>query len=313
VPKGFAELMPRLAADPDLARRFFSSVSVFFYSGAALPPPLLEQMDTLSERSIGKRVPVMSAYGATETSPFSLIANWPSERPGLAGLPMPGVEAKLVPFGDKYEVRVKGPHVTPGYWRQPELTARLFDEEGFLCLGDSVAFLDPAHPELGLAFSGRIAEDFKLTSGTWVNVGQLRDRFLRESGLVVRDIVVTGENMDEIGALVFLSPQEAADMVGDPSMALPDLARHPVILDHIRQVLDRLAAQSTGSSTFIARAVVLPDEPSAAAAEVTDKGSIAQRATLANRRSLIEAMYAQPQSVGALEAASPDRPQRRAG
>lgn len=307
VPKGFAELMPRLAAEPELARRFFSSISVFFYSGAALPAPLLDQMDTLSERAIGRRVPVMSAYGATETSPFSLIANWPSERPGLAGLPMPGVTAKLVPFGDKYEVRVAGPHVTPGYWRQPELTAKLFDEEGYLCLGDSVAFLDESRPELGLAFSGRIAEDFKLTSGTWVNVGQLRDRFLRESGLVVRDIVVTGENSDEIGALVFLSPQEAADLVGDASLSLAALAAHATIRDHIQGVLDRLAAQATGSSTFVALAVILPDEPSAAAGEVTDKGSIAQRATLANRRSLVEAMHATPDRVDALEAAGPVR------
>ncbi|SMH54330.1 feruloyl-CoA synthase [Mesorhizobium australicum] len=313
VPKGFAELMPRLAADPELARRFFSSVGVFFYSGAALPPPLLEQMDTLSERSIGKRVPVMSAYGATETSPFSLIANWPSERPGLAGLPMPGVDTKLVPFGDKYEVRVAGPHVTPGYWRQPDLTAKLFDEEGYLCLGDSVDFLDPERPERGLAFSGRIAEDFKLTSGTWVNVGQLRDRFLSASGLVVRDIVVTGENRDEIGALVFLSPQEAADMAGDASLPLASLARHPAIRAHIQSVLDTLAEQSTGSSTYIARVAILPDEPSAAAGEVTDKGSIGQRATLANRRALVDSLYDAPASVDAVEAASPAPRRARAG
>lgn len=313
VPKGFAELMPRLAADPELAKRFFSSVSVFFYSGAALPPPLLEQMDTLSERSIGRRVPVMSAYGATETSPFSLIANWPSERPGLAGLPMPGVDAKLVPFGEKFEVRVAGPHVTPGYWRQPDLTAKLFDEEGYLCLGDSVAFLDAARPELGLAFSGRIAEDFKLTSGTWVNVGQLRDRFLRENGLVVRDIVVTGENMDEIGALIFLSPQEAADLVGDAALPLGALAEHPKILAHIQSALDTLAAQSTGSSTYLARALILPDEPLAAAGEVTDKGSIGQRATLTNRRTLVEAMYGEPESVRTLRAAPPTPRLTRAG
>jgi len=307
VPKGFAELMPRLAADPELARHFFSSIQCFFYSGAALPPSLLAEMDRLSERAIGLRVPVLSAYGATETAPFSLVANWPSERPGLAGLPMPGVTAKLVPFGDKYEVRVAGPLLTPGYWRQPELTAKLFDSEGFLCLGDSLTFVDPQQPEKGLAFSGRISEDFKLTTGTWVNVGQLRDRFLRETGLVVRDIVVTGENRDEVGALVFLSAQECGDMLGQPDMPLADMARHPELRAHLRRVLDTLAAKSTGSSTFIARATVLPEEPSAAAGEVTDKGSIGQRATLANRDEIVEALYSDPQAVDAMMAGEPPR------
>ncbi len=283
--------MPFLAADPELAKRFFSSISLFFYSGASLPPPLLAQMDALSERAIGKRVPVMSAYGATELSPFALVANWPSERTGLAGLPMAGVTAKLVPFGDKYEVRIAGPLVTPGYWRQPDLTAKVFDDEGFLCLGDSLAFVDAAKPELGLAFSGRIAEDFKLTSGTWVNVGQLRDRFLTEAGLAVRDIVVTGENRDEVGALIFLSPQEAGDLSGDPTLPVADLARHPAIRTRMQAVLDALARQSTGSSTYVARALIMPDEPSAAAGEVTDKGSISQKTTLANRRDLVDRLH----------------------
>lgn len=315
-PKGFAEIMPFLRADDAFAKRFFSAISMFFYSGASLSRPLLAEMNELSQRTIGLRVPVMSAYGATETAPFALIANWPSERTGLAGLPLPGTEIKLVPFEGKYEVRVKGPIVTPGYWRQPELTAKLFDDEGYLCLGDSLSFVDDGRPEEGLAFEGRIAEDFKLTTGTWVNVGRLRDRFLKEAGLIARDVVIVGENRDQIGALVFLSAHDAEDLLGRGTLGMAELAAAPKLRAHFQDVLDALRAEATGSSNLIAFAVLMPCEPSPEAGEITDKGSISQRNVVKNRRDLIDLAYDDPRGAGALiagESAGVKIPRRSTG
>lgn len=296
VPKGMSELLPYLRVDPEFARKFFQGISMFFYSGAALPAPLLKEWDELSVRATGRRVPVMSAYGATETAPFVFIANWPSERTGLAGVPLPGVDAKLIPIDGKYEVRVKGPMATPGYWRQPDLTGKLYDEEGYLCLGDSLSFVDESRPELGMSFDGRIAEDFKLTTGTWVNVGSLRDRFLREVGLIARDVVITGENRDAVGGLVFLSPDDCSDLIGK-STTPSNPATHPRVLAHLQRALDRLAQSSTGSSTFISRVLIIPREPVVEAGEVTDKGSISQRRVLANRAAEIERLYRDGEGV----------------
>lgn len=299
VPKGFAELVPYLRNDKAFARSLFGAISMFFYSGASLPPDLLAEMNALSERAIGTRVPIFSAYGATETAPFALVANWISDRTGLAGLPMAGVELKLAPIADKFEARIKGPIVTPGYWRDARKTADAFDEEGFLKLGDSLGFVDPDDPSAGLAFEGRVAEDFKLTTGTWVNVGRLRDRFLTLAGLAARDVVLTGENRDEVGALVFLSEQDASDLVGS-SFGHAELAAHPTIRAHFQSVADHLAAESTGSSTRIAWVRLLEDEPDGVAGEMTDKGSVSQRGVLKNRADLIARLYADPEREGAL-------------
>jgi feruloyl-CoA synthase len=299
VPKGFAELVPYLREDEAFAKSFFSSISMFFYSGASLPPDLLAAMNELSEQAIGTRVPVFSAYGATETAPFALVANWVADRTGLAGLPMAGVTLKLSPLADKFEARIKGPIVTPGYWRDAKKTAEAFDDERFLKLGDSLGFVDPEDPSAGLVFEGRVAEDFKLTTGTWVNVGRLRDGFLTLAGLAARDIVVTGENRDEVGALVFLSEQDTGDLVGG-SEGLAELAAHPKIRAHFQSVVDRLAAKSTGSSTRIAWVAILTDEPDGVAGEITDKGSASQRGVLKTRADLIARLYADPKKEGAL-------------
>jgi feruloyl-CoA synthase len=306
VPKGFAELVPYLRQDADFARAFFGAVSMFFYSGASLAAQLQADLHALSEAAIGRRVPVFSAYGATETGPFALVANWESARTGLAGLPMAGVELKLAPLGGKFEARLRGPNITPGYWRDPERTASAFDDEGYLRLGDSLGLVDPDDPASGLAFEGRIAEDFKLSTGTWVNLGRLRDQFLTLAGLTARDIVLAGENRDSIGGLVFLSEQDAGDLVrmsgqatnGAPGLA--DLATHPAIRAHFQRVVDQLAALSTGSSTRIAWVQIMPDLPDPLTGEVTDKGSISQAGVLKSRAELIADLYHDPAAKGAL-------------
>ncbi|MEX0409533.1 feruloyl-CoA synthase [Aquibium sp. LZ166] len=287
VPKGLAELIPYLNQDAEFAKRFFGNVEFVFYSGAALSEPVLRAFDAVSVAATGFRTPIMSAYGATETAPFALVANWPSEETGLAGVPLPGVELKLAPSQGKLEARLKGPNVTPGYWHEPERTREAFDEEGFLRFGDAIAFVGD-DPALGLRFDGRLSEDFKLSTGTWVNVGALRAAFLAEAGMAIHDVVICGEGRDDVGALVFLSPQAVGG------------AR-----TRVQEALDRLAARGTGSSTFIARAIVLAAPPAADAGEITDKGSLNARAVLANRSADLAALYAEPPGDSLMRAARP--------
>ena len=267
--------------------RIFGNVEFVFYSGAALSEPVLRAFDAVSVAATGFRTPIMSAYGATETAPFALVANWPSEETGLAGVPLPGVELKLAPSQGKLEARLKGPNVTPGYWHEPERTREAFDEEGFLRFGDAIAFVGD-DPALGLRFDGRLSEDFKLSTGTWVNVGALRAAFLAEAGMAIHDVVICGEGRDDVGALVFLSPQAVGG------------AR-----TRVQEALDRLAARGTGSSTFIARAIVLAAPPAADAGEITDKGSLNARAVLANRSADLAALYAEPPGDSLMRAARP--------
>jgi feruloyl-CoA synthase len=273
VPRGYAELIPHLKADRALRERFFSRVSMFYYSGASLPQSVVAQLDEVAVEACGERIPMLCGYGSTETAPFALCANWLTERSGLAGLPVPGVELKLAPQGAKLEARVRGPNVMPGYWREPERTRAVFDEEGFLLTGDALAWVDARDPTRGLAFDGRLAEDFKLTTGTWVSTGALRARLIAASPLI-QDAVITGEGRDEVGALIFPAS--------------------PRLVEELQSALDRLAAESTGTSTFVARALILEEPPNAAAGEITDKGSINQRAVLAHRARQVEELYRDP-------------------
>lgn len=293
VPRGFALLIPYLRADAALRETFFSRLRLMYYSGAALGRSLVRELDELAVQACGERIPMISGYGATETAPAAVAANWLTDETGLAGLPIPGCELKLVPTGNgKYEARVRGPNVTPGYWGQPELNARLFDEEGFACLGDALSFVAPGDVAQGFAFDGRIAEDFKLSSGTFVGVGTLRARLIHEGDGLFLDAVITGEGRDAVGAFI----------VGDRAAcsaccALPPdtpwelVATHPVLRQRVQSALDAIAARATGSSTYIARALVLQDGPSASAGELTDKGSINARAFLANRAALLARLY----------------------
>jgi feruloyl-CoA synthase len=258
-------------------------------------------MMELSVATTGERIIFLSSLGSTETAPLALACCWDFERPGNIGLPCPGVELKLLPADGKLEARLRGPHIMPGYWRADDLTRATFDEEGFYKLGDALKFADPSAPEKGLLFDGRIAEDFKLSTGTWVSVGSLRARFIDHFAPYVRDVVFAGPDRDEIAALVFPDLEVCRKHTGLP----PDAAAEAILAaTPLRQIcaelLNRLAAESRGSSTRIVRLVLMAEPPSMDKGEMTDKGSINQRAVLANRAALVEAIYASPPPEGAI-------------
>ncbi|HEX7217619.1 MAG TPA: feruloyl-CoA synthase [Burkholderiales bacterium] len=262
VPRGYEALLPYLRKDERLRENFFSRLKVLWFAGAAISQHVFDEI-----KSMAPGIPFLTGLGSTETAPYTMGRMWETHDATNMGVPPPGVDIKLVPVEGKYEARVKGPHITPGYWRQPELTAAAFDEEGYYRLGDSFAF---DRPEGGLLFRGRIAEDFKLSTGTWVQVGPLRASFIEHFAPLVRDVVITGEGRSEVGALIFLASNASS------AELLDKLKRFP----------------STGSSNRIARALVLEEPPSLDAGEMTDKGSINQRAVLSRRKSLVSELYA---------------------
>jgi feruloyl-CoA synthase len=292
VPKGYESLLPYLRDDAALRAKFFHRLHAMFFSGAALSPFVWDSLDELAVQETGFRVPVLTGLGATETAPFFMSANPATSRSGHVGLPVLGNEAKLVPNNGKLEVRARGPNVTPGYWRQPELTAAAFDEEGFYKFGDAIKPAVPDNLSAGFDFDGRIAEDFKLASGTWVSVGPLRARFIAACAPLVRDVVIAGINRDEVSALVVLD-LDGCRLI-NPTLAFDDIAAtadDPLIRDAFRQRFAKFMAGSTGSSTRIARAILLDAPLSIDRGEVTDKGSINQRAVLDHRSHLIDALY----------------------
>jgi feruloyl-CoA synthase len=292
VPKGYESLLPYLRDDKALRARFFHRLHAMFFSGAAMSPFVWNSLDELGVKETGFRVPMLTGLGATETAPFFMSVNPLTSRSGHVGLPVPGNEAKLVPGNGKLEVRAKGPNVTPGYWRQPELTEAAFDGEGFYKLGDAIKPADPNDFNAGFDFDGRIAEDFKLASGTWVSVGPLRARFIAACAPLVRDVVVAGINRDEISALVILD-LDGCRLI-NPALPPDDIAiaaADPAIRDAFRERFAKFTTMSTGSSTRITRAVLIDTPLSIDRGEVTDKGSINQRAVLNARDALIEACY----------------------
>jgi feruloyl-CoA synthase len=293
VPKGYESLLPFLRDDKALRQKFFARLHAMFFSGAALSPYVWNSLDELAVQETGVRVPMLTGLGATETSPFFMSVTPLTSRSGHVGLPVSGNDAKLIPNNGKLEVRAKGPNVTPGYWRQPELTAAAFDEEGFYKFGDAIKPVDPDDFDKGCDFDGRISEDFKLGSGTWVSVGPLRARFVAASAPLVRDVVIAGINRDELSALVILDLDGCR--VVNPALPAGDLAAaasDPIIRQAFAERLKQFAADATGSSTRITRAVLLDTPLSIDRGEVTDKGSINQRAVLEHRAGLIDALYA---------------------
>jgi feruloyl-CoA synthase len=284
VPRGFDMLIAALREDEALCRRFFSEVRLAFYAAAALPQNLWDALAELSIRSVGHALPMVSAWGSTETSPLATDCHFQAERSGNIGVPTPGTELKLVPSGNKLEVRVRGPNVTPGYWKAPDLTARAFDAEGFYLIGDAVTFADPDRPERGLFFDGRVAEDFKLGSGTWVNVGTLRIAGVAALAPLAQDIVVTGHDGDAVGFLVFPNLAACRALAGLPESAGADeVIAAAKVRAAIAQGLAKLKAQGGGSSSHATRALLLAEPPSVDGGEITDKGYINQRAVLARR------------------------------
>ena len=302
VPKGYEALLPYLRRDKSLRETLFRDLNVMFYAGAGLAQHVLDEFEELAFQTVGHQILVLTSLGSTETAPFALIRTWSSDRANNIGLPAPGLELKLAPVEGKLEARVRGPSIMPGYWRQPDLTATAFDEEGYYRLGDALKFADLDDPGKGLLFDGRIAEDFKLATGTWVNVGTLRAKFTGHCEPYVRDVVVAGTNQNEIG--VFILPDTDAclalcpDLPADASTAqiLADIR----VRSHFQLLLDNFSRQSTGSSNRIARAMFLEDSLSLEAGEVTDKGSVNQRALLQNRPQLVEELYSDPPSPRAM-------------
>jgi feruloyl-CoA synthase len=304
VPAGYAALVPFLERDEALARAFFQQLRLIFYAGAALPQDLWERLAALSLKSTGERVPMTSSWGTTETSPLATAAHFIIDQPGNIGVPVPGVELKLVPEGGKLEVRVRGPNVTPGYWKRPELTAVAFDAEGFYRPGDAVRFADPGAPERGIVFDGRLAEDFKLTTGTWVHVGKVRLGALAAASPVLQDAVVAGENRGFIGLVAWLNAAGCRKLTGVQGMSneapLAEFAAHPAVRAHVAAALAKWNTAHPGSSERIARVVLLSDTPSIDANEITDKGYINQRLALARRKSEVERLYAANPDAGVI-------------
>lgn len=288
VPRGFDMLVGALRADSGLRRNFFSRLQVMFYAGSALPQNLWEDLTELALQETGQAVPMVTAWGSTETSPLATDCHYQAPRSGVIGLPAPGVELKLLPAGDKLEIRVRGPNVTPGYLGQPDLTAKAFDEEGYYRIGDAVRFADAARPEAGLVFDGRVAEDFKLSSGTWVNVGAVRIKGIELLAPVAQDIVVTGHDGDEVGFLVFANVPACRTLAGLPADApAAEALAHASVREHVRQGLLAMKALGGGSSTYASLALLMAEPPSVDAGEITDKGYINQSAVLARRASLV--------------------------
>jgi feruloyl-CoA synthase len=295
VPKGFETLLPYLRDDARLRENFFSRLKVLFYAGAALGPHVRAELERLAIETTGERIVFITSIGSTETAPLGLACTWDDPHVGNIGLPAPGVELKLVPRDGKLEARLRGPNVTPGYWKNPELTAQAFDAEGFYKIGDTLRFADPNDPSEGLLFDGRIAEDFKLASGTWVSVGALRAALIERGAPYIRDVVIAGADRDEVTALIFPDLDACRSLCAHLPAGAP-LLEDARVRSQFKLALTALARAATGSSNRVCRAILLDEPPSLDAGEMTDKGSINQRAVLARRAALVEELYGEQAS-----------------
>jgi feruloyl-CoA synthase len=284
VPRGYEMLVERLRADEALRSQFFSNVQVLFYAAAGLGQRVWDELQDLAVAACGEEILMITGLGATETAPAALFTGRDGAAAGTIGLPLPGVELKLAPVGDKIEARVRGPNVTPGFWRDEDLTARSFDEEGYYRLGDAVRWIDAEHPQLGLMFDGRLNEDFKLSTGTWISVGPLRSRFLFHFAPLVTDVVIAAPDRPYVTALVFPNPRMGGDEVKTT----------------LQTRLDEFARQNPGSSTRIERLLLLDEPPSFESREITDKGTINQKAVLHNRAAEVERLYHATISAGVI-------------
>jgi feruloyl-CoA synthase len=293
VPKGFEMLVHELDRDEQLAKNFFSRVKFLKYAGASLPQHVWDGLERVALKTCGETIRMITGLGATETAPSAMFTLAGEVRAGMVGTPVPGCELKLLPNGDKLEVRMRGPNITPGYWREPALTAAAFDEAGFYQLGDALRWVDESQPERGFIFDGRITEDFKLVTGTWVSVGSLRTKIIAHFAPFIRDAVITGHDRNDLGAILILDPEGCRSCFSDIAAGVSpaDLARHSGLRAALREQLASLARSATGSSTRLVRIAILDEVPSIDKGEVTDKGSINQRAMLAHRKDIVEALY----------------------
>jgi len=291
VPTGFEAIAHAMKTDDALRKTLLSRVQMFFYAGAALAQPVWDSLYESEEREIGERIVMGTGLGMTESGPFGIFVTNPNVRAGDLGVPTPGLELKLADMDGKTEVRYRGPNITPGYWRNPSETALAFDEEGFFRTGDAVRWIDETDIHLGLKFDGRIAEDFKLATGTFVSVGPLRAKIIAAGAPYIQDVVLTGLNMKEVGAMVFATPK-VRELAGLPaSTALADVLANNKVLTHFQQIINQLAATSTGSANRIARMCLLSEPPTIDKGEITDKGSINQRSVLTHRADTVAALH----------------------
>jgi feruloyl-CoA synthase len=280
VPRFYEMLLPHLRSDAVLRETFFKELKLLFFAAAGLGQRFWDELREVSIAACGEELLIMSGFGSTETGPYAMSTGANGARAGVVGLPAPGLDLKLVPVGAKLEARMRGPNITPGYWGDEALTRAAFDAEGYCCLGDAMRFVDPTNPAKGLMFDGRLAEDFKLSTGTWVNVGPLRARIVAAAAGLAQDVVITGHNRDFAGALIFPNLAECRSAAGLPPTVPPT------------DTLKALARDSTGCSTFVARAILVEDPPSLDAGEITDKGSLNQSAVLQHRAALVEDLHA---------------------
>jgi feruloyl-CoA synthase len=294
VPKGYEFLVAALDEDVELRHSFFSRLKLLQYAGASLSQHVFEGLERAARAELGQPMLIITGYGSTETAPFAFTTTWPVEEAGRIGLPAPGMEIKLVPNGDKLELRLKGPNVTPGYWRERKLTRAAFDEEGFYKIGDAVRPVDPEDVNKGFIFDGRVSEDFKLSTGTWVNMAGVRTAVIAACAPFIRDVVLTGLDRNFIGALIFPDLEVCARHAELPEGSDPAaIVAHPRVRQTFEVGLRLMATNATGSSNHVARAIVMATPPDIDKGEVTDKGSINQRAVHAARADLVAALYAE--------------------
>jgi feruloyl-CoA synthase len=298
VPVAFDMLVPYLRRDREFARQFFTHAKVLFYAAAGLSQQTWEDLENIALEVVGERLLMLTGLGATETAPYAMWVGKEAARAGEVGIPAPGVTLKLAPVEGKLEARVKGPSVTPGYWREPELTAASFDEEGFYKMGDALRYIEEGNPARGFLFDGRVAEDFKLNTGTWVSVGPLRFRFLAHFAPFAREVVIAGSNREFVGGLVFADLEQCRSKLCPElpaSAPANEIIQHPNVRAKFHELLTSFP--STGLSTRVARIILLDTPPSIDAHELTDKGSISQRAVLANRSALVDELYTESPRV----------------
>ena len=296
VPKGYEALLPFFRADAALRENFFSRLKVLWFAGAGLAQHVFDEWKEMAYRTCGEGILFLTGLGSTETAPYAFGRMWDAEKSNNVGLPPPGLDVKLVPLAEgKYEARLKGPSITPGYWREPKLTVEAFDDEGFYKLGDALRFDDPAYPEKGLLFEGRIAEDFKLATGTWVHVGPLRVSFIAHCAPYVKDVVIAGADRDTVAALIFPDLDACRRLAPDlKDVSSAGIVAHESVRREFRSLLDSFAKAATGSSNRVARAILTDTPPSLDIGEATDKGSINQRMVLSNRAALVNELYGAP-------------------
>jgi feruloyl-CoA synthase len=302
VPAGYAAILPYLESDTELAKTFFRQLEVFGYAGARLPDDIGVRLQKLAVATVGHRIPVMTGFGATETGPTGAFVHWPTDTVGLIGLPSPGIRLKLLPLGDeRYEMRLRTVGIMTGYLGQPEVTAAAFDDEGYYKLGDAATFVDPDNPEAGLRFAGRIAEDFKLQSGTFVQATNLRADLLLTTAPMLQEMVICGENEAFVAVMAWPNLGSARALTGDADLTLAQASGHPAVIEAVQKKLRQHNADYPGSSMAVRRFVLLDTPPSIDGGEVTDKGSVNAKNVQRRRADIVSRLFGSAMDASIIE------------